>query len=46
MTPIDIATSIDALDTIPGGDVTWSTSATYYFSGGQSNIADDQRSWD
>ena len=46
MTPIDIATNVESLGSIGGGDVTWSTSATYCFSGGVANVADDQRTWD
>ena len=46
MTPIDIATDVESLGPIGTGDVNWSTSATYCYSGGTPNVADDQRTWD
>lgn len=45
-TPLDLATSIADMPVAPSGDVNWSTSATYCYSGGVANVADDQRTWD
>lgn len=44
-TPLDLATPI-AETTAQPGDVNWSTTATYCYSGGVANVADDQRTWD
>lgn len=46
MTPVDIAAEIDDIGSVGGGNVNWSTSATYCYSGGVANVADDQRTWD
>ena len=45
MTPNDIATSISGLNPVEEGNINWSTTATFCFSGMQS-VPDDQRSWD
>ena len=46
MTPNEIATSIGGLKPAGGGDINWSTTATFCISGGQTGIADDQSTWD
>lgn len=47
MTPNDIATSVAGLRPVGGGDINWSTTATYCWGGtGAGQIPDDQRSWD
>ena len=46
MTPNDIATDIAGLNPVGEGNINWSTSPTFCISGGQMNVADDQRTWD
>lgn len=46
MTPSDIATDISGLHPVGAGNINWSTSATFCISGGQMNVADDQRTCD
>ena len=46
MTPVDIAAEIEDIGSVGGGNVNWSTNATYCCSGGVANVADDQRTWD
>lgn len=46
MKPEDIAIDVESLGSAGAGNVNWSTSATYCYSGGVSNVADDQRTWD
>ena len=46
MTPVDIAAEVADIGPLSSGDVNWSTNATFCYSGGVANVADDQRTWD